>query len=56
MSVHPVSKMAPQQRVIQVSLRNIAHTIPEREQEHVQLEQDLRSMWCAGLLDEPWAM
>ena len=56
MSVHPVSKMAPQQRVIQVSLRNVAPVILEREQEHVQLEQDLRSMRCAGLLDGPWAM
>ena len=56
MFVHPVSKMAPRQRVIHVSLKNLALVISEREQERAQLEQELKSMWCARLLDRPLVM
>ena len=55
-SEHPISKMAPRQRAIHVSLRNVALVIPEGERERGQLEQDLSNMGCNGLLDRPWAL
>ena len=46
----------PQQRVVQVSLRNVTPSIPEGGPERAQLEEDLRKMRCAGLLERPWGL
>ena len=46
--------MAPRQRAVHVSLRNVAPLIPEREEERTMLEQDLQGMGCAGLLRQSW--
>ena len=48
--------MAPRQKAIQVSLRNVALVIPEREVERAQLEQDLEGKECVGLLRQLWAI
>ena len=55
-SVLPVRGMALQQRAVQVSLRNVTPSIPEAGQERVQLEEDLKKMRCAGLLERLWGL
>ena len=44
MFVIPVRKMAPQQRAVQVSLKNVTPSISEGGQERTQLEEDLKKM------------
>ena len=51
-----VREMAPQQRVVQVSLRNVIPNIPERRLERAQLEEDLKKMRCAGLQEQLWGL
>ena len=46
--------MAPKQRVVHVSLRNVTLVIPENEEERAMLEQDLHGLGYAGLLQRPW--
>ena len=48
--------MAPKQRTIHVSLKNVAPVIPEGDTERAQLEQDLEGMECVGLLHQPWTI
>ena len=48
--------MAPPQRRVQVSLRTVTPSIPERGLERAQLEEDLRRMRCARLLERPWRL
>ena len=51
-----VREMAPQQRAVQVSLRNVTPSNPEEGQERTQLEEDLKKMQCADLLERPWCL
>ena len=51
-----VRKMAPQQRVVQLSLRNVTPSISEQEEECAQLEEDLKKMKSVGLLERPWGL
>ena len=46
--------MAPKQRAVHVSLRNVTLVIREHEEEHAVLEQDLHGLGCVGLLKRPW--
>ena len=46
--------MAPKQRGVQVSLRNVTPIIPENEQERAMQKDDLVGLGCAGLLERPW--
>ena len=46
--------MAPRQRAVYVSLRNVAPVIPEGEADHTMLEQDLEGMGCIGFLQRSW--
>ena len=39
-----------------MSLRNVNPSIPEGGQECAQLEEDLKKMRCAGLLERPWSL
>ena len=48
----PVREIAPQQRVVQVSQRNVTPSILEGGQERAQLEEDLKKMRCAGFLEQ----
>ena len=48
--------MAPRQRVVHVTLRNVAPVILEGEAERAMLEQDLEGMGCEGLLHRPWTI
>ena len=45
--------MAPRQRAVHVSLRNVVPVIPEGEAERAIMEQDLKGMGCVGLLGRP---
>ena len=46
--------MAPKQRSVHVSLRNVTPLVPENEQERAMLRDDLLGLGCVGLLDRPW--
>ena len=46
--------MAPKQRGMHVSLRNVTPVVPEDEQERSMLKNDLYDIGCAGLLERPW--
>ena len=39
-----------------MSLRNVTSSILEGGPEHAQLEEDLRGMRCARLLERPWRL
>ena len=46
--------MAPKQKGVHVSLRNVTPTIPSNEFERGMLKSDLADLGCAGLLERPW--
>ena len=46
--------MAPKQRGVHVSLRNVSPAIPKGEEEHEMLRSDLFGLRCVGLLERPW--
>ena len=46
--------MAPKQKGVYVSLRNVTPTIPGNEFERDMLKSDLADLGCAGLLERPW--
>ena len=46
--------MAPKQRGVHVSLRNVTPAIPGNEFEHGMLKSDLEDLGCARLLKRPW--
>ena len=46
--------MAPKQKGVHVSLRNVTPTIPGNEFERGMLKSDLADLGCAGLLERPW--
>ena len=46
--------MAPKQKGVHVSLRNVTPTILGNELEHGMLKSDLADLGCAGLLERPW--
>ena len=39
-----------------VSLRSVQAVVPKKDEEKLQLVEDLTKMGCKGLLAEPWAM
>ena len=47
--------MAPPQRRT-ISLQNVMLSIQKNPIELTKLKQDLVQMWCAGLLEQPWAL
>ena len=46
--------MAPKQRSMHVSLRNVTPVILGNEGERALLKSDLQNIGCAGLLERPW--
>ena len=46
--------MAPKQRGVHVSLRNMTLAILDNERERSMLKSDLEDLGCAGLLERPW--
>ena len=46
--------MAPKQRGVHVSLRNVTLAIPDNERERNMLKSDLEDLGCVGLLERPW--
>ena len=46
--------MAPKQRGVHVSLRNVTPIVPEDERELAMLKDDLHGLGCAGLFKQPW--
>ena len=46
--------MAPKQRGVHVSLRNMTPAIPDHELERGMLKSNLEDLGCAGLLERPW--
>ena len=46
--------MAPKQRGVHVSLRNVTPLVPEDERERAMLREDLVNLGCVGVLDRPW--
>ena len=46
--------MAPKQRGMHVSLRNVTPIVPKDERERTMLKDDLHGLGCAGLLEQPW--
>ena len=46
--------MAPKQKGVHVSLRNVTPVIPINEGERGMLRSDLEDLGCAGLLERPW--
>ena len=46
--------MAPKQRGVHISLRNVTPAIPDNEFERGMLKSDLEDLGCAGLLEQPW--
>ena len=46
--------MAPKQKGVHVSLRNMTPTIPGNEFERSMLKSDLVDLGCTGLLERPW--
>ena len=45
--------MAPKQRAVHISLRNVTLVISENEEDRDMLEQDLHGLGYAGLLEQP---
>ena len=43
--------MAPKQRGVHVSMRNVTPVVPEDEQERAMLKDDLYGLGCVGLLE-----
>ena len=39
-----------------ISLKSVTPVIPEKDEEKLQLVEDLAKMGCEGLLLEPWAL
>ena len=46
--------MAPKQRGVHITLRNVTPTIPSNVFERGMLKNDLEGLGCAGLLERPW--
>ena len=46
--------MAPKQRGVHVSLRNVTPAVPANDEERTMLRMDLLSLGCVGLMDRPW--
>ena len=46
--------MAPKQRGVHVSLRNVTPVIPGDEGKRAMLKSDLQNIGCAELLEQPW--
>ena len=46
--------MAPKQKGMHVSLRNVTPSIPVNKGECGMLKSDLEDLGCAGLLERPW--
>ena len=46
--------MAPKQRGVHVSLRNVTLVVPEDKGECAMLKSDLYGIGCAGLLEQLW--
>ena len=46
--------MAPKQKGMHVSLRNVTLVLPVNEGERGMLKSDLEDLGCAGLLERPW--
>ena len=46
--------MAPKQKGVHVSLRNVTPTILDNEFERGMLKSDLEDLGCVGLLERPW--
>ena len=46
--------MAPKQRGVHISLRNVTPVISGDEGERALLKSDLQNIGCAGLLERPW--
>ena len=46
--------MAPKQRGVHVSLRNVTPVVPGNDEERAMLKEDLSSLGCAGLMERPW--
>ena len=46
--------MAPKQRSVHVSLRNVTPVIRGDEGERAMLKDDLHNLGCAGLLERSW--
>ena len=46
--------MAPKQRGVHVSLRNVTPVVPKKEEEREMLRSDFFGIGCAGLLERPW--
>ena len=46
--------MAPKQKGVHVSLRNVTPVVPEDDRECAMLKDDLYKLGCVGLLERPW--
>ena len=46
--------MAPKQRGVHISLRNVTPVVPGNDEERAMLKEDLSSLGCAGLMERPW--
>ena len=46
--------MAPKQRGVHVSLRNVTPVIPRDKKERAMLKSDLQKLGCTRLLERPW--
>ena len=46
--------MAPKQRGVHVSLRNVTPAVPGNDGERAMLKRDLQNLGCAGLMERPW--
>ena len=46
--------MAPKQRGVHVSLRNVTPTISRDKGERAMLKSDLQKLGCVGMLERPW--
>ena len=46
--------MAPKQKGVHVSLRNMTPIVPEDKQERAMLKDDLYELGCVGMLKRPW--
>ena len=46
--------MAPKQRGVHVSLRNVTPAVSGNDGERAMLKEDLHNLGCAGLLERPW--
>ena len=46
--------MASKQRSVHVSLRNVTPAVPGNDVERAMLKEDLSSLGCTGLMEQPW--